>query len=152
MKKTDVIELKPQTGLGALKFGMKKEELIEILGEPDQVFRDPISDDDHTLMEWNALKLRLTIYEDEGGRFGYIRTKNPNITYNGHTIIGHPMSVLNQFAFTKISAEWSITGYGSWISYFYEDYWMSLNVEYDEVYEIEMGVSFKNDDEFDWPD
>ena len=59
MKKIDRIELKPQTGLGPLKFGMKKEELIELMGEPDQIFRDPIADDDHTLMEWNALKLRL---------------------------------------------------------------------------------------------
>ena len=152
MKKTDRIELKPQIGLGPLKFGMKKEALIGLLGEPDQIFRDPIADDDHTLMEWNALKLRLTIYEDEENRFGYIRTKNSNVVYNNHPIIGQPMSVLNQQAFTKIAEEWSVTGYGSWISYFYEDYWLSLNVEYDEVYEIEMGVSFKNDDEFAWPD
>jgi hypothetical protein len=43
-----------------------------------------------------------------------------------------------------------VEDYNSFVTYISEEYWLVLNVEYDEVTDIELGVPFKNDDEYDW--
>lgn len=49
------------------------------------------------------------------------------------------------------SESWEKEEYDSFNIYFLESDWLTLNVEYERVTDIELGVPFKNEDEYDWP-
>jgi len=76
------MELKPEIGIGNLKFGMKITEVENILGKPD-IERIDKDNENRLILVFNNQKLRLTFYESENRRLGYIETSNPNLTFNG---------------------------------------------------------------------
>ena len=143
------MELKPKIGIDNLTFGLNKLEVIKILGEPNRVFE--MEDDDNELtLEWNEKKLRLTFYKNENEKFGYLRTSNTKLTYNGHLIINSNSQFAKEEIFCEL-LEWEKEEYEFLTVYFNENYWLSLNCEYGKVIDIEMGVTFKDDENYDWP-
>ena len=142
--------LKPKIGIDNIKFGMTLTNITEILGEPDRKKID--DDDDNSLLwEFNALKIRLTFYKNEDGRFGYLRTMNPNLVFNEHKIIRSKIEFVKKEIFGKIVSEWEIDEYDFFTTHFNEEYWLTLHEEYGVVSKIEMGTPFKNHEEYYWP-
>ncbi|MBK7297376.1 MAG: hypothetical protein IPI91_12340 [Flavobacteriales bacterium] len=141
--------LKPNTGIGDLKFGMSKSDIQKLIGKPD---RDYLDDEDPTqnLCEYNAHKLRLTFYTDHDTKLGYMRCRDPKLMYGNTVIIGQNIDkVLEQFVET--GSDFEDEEHGFFRAYFDETTWLTIVEEYDEVSEIELGVPYKNDDEYLWP-
>jgi len=144
------MNLKPKIGIDNLKFGMSQKEIYEILGMPNRKRIDE-DDENQLFLEFNDEKIRLTIYQDENKRLGYIRTINPNIEYNGHKIINSTLEYAQNEIFGEIIKEWEIDDYEFFTTYGNDEFWLTLNVEYGIIISLEIGVPFKNDEEYDWP-
>jgi len=144
------MEIKPEIGIGDLKFGMKLTDVKKILGNPDRERAE--KDDEHRIIVvFNKHRLRLTFYENENNRLGYIITSNPNLTYNGNKIINSNIDFIKNEVFRNIISEWEIEDYESFISHFEEKYWLTLHSEFETVTTFELGVPFKNEEEYKWP-
>lgn len=144
------MELKPKIGVDKLKFGMTRKEVIKILNEPDRILTN-VDDDNELILEWNSQKLRLTFYQNEKDRFGYLRTINPELQFNGKKIIGAELEFVKQHIFSDLIFDWEIEDYDFFITYFNEQNWLTLHVEYGIVTDLEIGVPFENDEDYNWP-
>lgn len=144
------MELKPKIGIDSLKFGMTQKDILEVLGIPDRKVFDQ-DDDEQLLLEFNKLKLRLTFYLNEQNRLGYIRTSNPNLTFNGKKIIGSKVDFAKKEIFGGIVDEWEIEEYDFFITHSNEEVWLTLNEEFGEVSVVEVGVTFSDRENYDWP-
>ena len=142
------MEIKLTKGIETLQFGMTKEEVITLLGKPNIEKPDP-DDADELLLIYNELKITLTFYLNEGGKFGYVRSNNPNISFNGQKVID--TKVTDAKALFEKCKLWEKETYDFFTTYFNEENWIILNVQYDRVFEIELGVPIKNN-EFQWKD
>ncbi len=85
-------EIIPGSGLGAIKFGMTRDEVIKIAGKPDDVenlpgFEEEISD---TLESWHydEYEFSLVFDGDYEWRLVSIAVSDPYFTYNGVSIVG----------------------------------------------------------------
>jgi len=144
------MELKPKIGIDNLRFGMSRKEIIEILGEPDREFQLDDFGDNETVLEWKQKMLRLTFYKEENDRFGYLRTMNSNVSYKGLNILNQEPKLVKEKIFSELK-EWDKNEFDFLTMYFNENYWLNLNCEYGIVVDLEMGVPFKNDEDYDWP-
>ncbi len=142
--------LKPKIGIDNIKFGMTEKEVISILGKPDRRYLEEDTDDNEIVLEWKNRLLRLTFYQDKNKRFGYLRTRNKNLVFEEKKIIDQPLKLVQKEIFKK-TKNWEKDDYNFQTVYFDEENWLALNCEYDLVLELEMGVPFKNDSDYDWP-
>lgn len=142
------MELKPGYGIDEILFGMKENDIISLLGQPDKIYTSE-DDEDECFYQYNAQKLRLKFYLEEEGRLGYIYSSSPDLKYKGNSILHTPSSGFHEL-FQSKAADWSKDEYESLEIWFNESLWLTLNFEYDEVSEVEIGVLFKGDDEYDW--
>lgn len=143
------MELKPKIGVDNLKFGMTRKEVITILNEPDRMVTNE-DDNNELILEWNSQKLRLTFYQNENDRFGYLRTINPELKLNGQKIIGAQLEFAKNRIFADLISDWEIEEFDFFITYFNEQNWLTLHVEYGIVTDLELGVPFENDEDYKW--
>lgn len=129
---------------------MTQKDILEILGIPDRKRIDE-DDDEQILLEYNRLKLRLTFYLNEGNRLGYLRTNNVNLTFNGHKIIGTKIDIAKKMIFGSLINEWEIEEYDFFITHSNEKFWLTLSEEFGEVIAVELGVTFLEDENYNWP-
>ncbi len=144
------MQLKPKIGIANLKFGMTQKDILEILGIPNRKRIDE-DDEDEVLLEFNQLKLRLTFYLNEGNRLGYLRTNNLDLTFNGHKIIGTKIDIAKKLIFGSLITDWEIEEYDFFISHSNDEFWITLNEEFGEVTAIELGVTYLDEENYDWP-
>ena len=143
------MEIHLREGIGAVRFGMKREEVEKILGKPD-VEKQDSEDENESIWEYNDLKLRLTFYENEGFRLGYIRGSHSNVTLNKQKFIDKKIEkVLGEL--NDELESWEVDDQDLFTAYFNEDNWLSFNVEYQRITDFEMGVPLSNEDEYIWP-
>jgi len=80
------MEIYLKQGIDELRFGMTRPEIEKVLGKPSRELSD--SDNENELIwEYSDKNLRLTFYQNEANRLGYIRSSNPNLTLNDFKII-----------------------------------------------------------------
>ncbi len=138
-----------RTGIGALRFGMMREEIVRLIGKPD-VEKHDSDDENEFFWEYNDLKLRLTFYANEGFRLGYIRSSHRNLSLNNQKLIDKKIDkVLGELK--EELESWELDEYDLFTVYFNEQNWLSLNVEYQRITDFEMGVPINNEDEYEWP-
>jgi hypothetical protein len=136
--------INPKNGIDQLLFGMKQNHVEAIFGQPSKQFKD---DDGNVIYLYNDQKLRLTFYEDEAFRLGYIITSNAEATLLGLNIMGKNV--------TQIKSElpfktWEEEDFDSTENHFNESNWLILQAEYDTIIRVEIGAIIKDNDEFDW--
>lgn len=143
------MELLIGKGVGQLRFGMTQDEVSALLGEANLKF---IDEDDETqlLWEYTDLKIRLSFYLAEGGKLGYIRSSNQNLILYGSSVIDSRIENLKDLIEPDQDL-WEIDKYFLFDQYFMEQNWVLLNVEYERVTDIELGVPIGKDDEYLWP-
>ncbi|MEF3078373.1 hypothetical protein [Winogradskyella poriferorum] len=144
------MEIKPKIGFDKIKFGMFRNEIIEILGRPDRILTDEYDENEQKL-EWNKLKIRLTFQLDENDRLTYLVSKNPNLNYAGQRLIGIETEIAKNKILKELATQWEVENYDFFQTHFHEPNWLTLHSEFGEIDEIEMGVPFKNKNEYDWP-
>ncbi|HRZ32456.1 MAG TPA: hypothetical protein P5188_09120 [Flavobacterium sp.] len=141
------MELKPKFGLDQLLFGMNQKDVESLYGKADSVFKD---EDDNQILLYNALKARLTFYQEEDFKLGYIIISNPEIRLFNQKVIGQDLievkSILEKKGFTLFEEE----VFDSVTNYFNEENWIILQAEFGQVIKVELGAIIKNQDEFDW--
>ncbi|MEI7510095.1 MAG: hypothetical protein WCJ62_11605 [Flavobacterium sp.] len=138
------MKLTPKNGIDQLLFGMKQKDVIAIYGSPDKHFED---DDNNIIFLYNKSKLRLTFYQDEDYRLGYIITSNPEVTLLDKAVIGRDITELKQELPFKI---WEQEDFDSTENHFNESNWLILQSEFDAVIRLEIGAIINDKDEFDW--
>ena len=142
------MELRPTYGIGDFTFGMKAADVIAKLGKPDKMYEDE-EDENELIYQYNKSKIKFTFYQDQDGKLGYITCSNPKLTYQGKPVIQAPVEVVIKEVFGNIR-DWQEEDYNSFTTYISEKQWLVINAEYDEVTDVELGVSVKNDEEYDW--
>ncbi len=136
--------INPKNGVDQLLFGMKQNHVEAICGKPSKQFKD---DDGNVIYLYNTEKLRLTFYEDEDFRLGYIITSNAQATLLGKNVIGQNVTeTKNELPFKT----WEIEEFDSTENHFNESNWLILQSEFDAVIRVEIGAIIKDNDEFDW--
>lgn len=138
-----IINLK--NGAGQLLFGMKQNHVEAIYGKPSKQFKD---EDGNVIYLYNTEKWRLTFYEDEDFRLGYIITSNAEATVLDRRVIGENVEeIKNELPFKN----WEVEDFDSTENHFNESNWLILQAEFGTVIRVEIGAVMKgNDDEFDW--
>ena len=141
------LKINPKEGIGELLFGMKQPHVENILGKPDTQYKD---EDKNIIYLYNAYKLRLTFYEDEDFRLGYMVTSHPDAELFGAQVIGkNTKEVLSQIP-QKLVKEWENSYDEGLLNVFNEDNWIMLISEFDEIVKVEVGAIINRNDEFDW--
>jgi hypothetical protein len=136
--------INPKNGVDQLLFGMKQTHVEAIYGQPSKQFKD---DDGNVIYLYNNQKLRLTFYEDEAFRLGYIITSNGEALILDKKVIGKNVA--------EIKAElpfktWEVEDFDSTENHFNESNWLILQAEFDMIIRVEIGAIIKDNDEFDW--
>jgi hypothetical protein len=139
--------LKPTFGFDQLLFGMKQKNVEAIYGKASSSFTD---EEGNLILLYNHLKARLTFYEDEDFRLGYIICSHPDALLFEQKVIGKSFSEVKNLLITNGYKSFEEETFDCFINYFNEDFWTILQTEFGEVIKVEVGAIVKNQDEFDW--
>ena len=124
------MEIKLREGIGELKFGLQLEEVVKILGVPDEEYdtreeyiRDYLKDCEiwetpkytylfgdqrgHIVCKYHDEKMIMSFEPDCEFGLCYFYTANEYITYNGNSIMGGDINLLMNTVFNKQN-EWEI--------------------------------------------
>ena len=134
-------------GIDKLLFGMKQNDVIAIYGQPDKQYKD---EDDNVIFLYNAQKMRLTFYQDEAFRLGYIMCSHQDLEVFGKKLIGKNSHEVKKELAEKGLTTFTQEVFDTFENYFNEDHWLILQTEFDEVLKIEVGAIINSKDEFDW--
>lgn len=138
------MKINPKNGVDQLLFGMKQVNVEAIYGKPTKQFKD---DDGNIIYLYNNEKMRLTFYEDEDFRLGYIITSNEEATLLDKKIIGKNVNTIKgELPFKS----WEQEDFDSTENHFNESNWLILQSEFGVIIRVEIGAIIKDNDEFDW--
>lgn len=134
-------------GADKLLFGMKEGDVKALYGEPDRKYKD---EDKNAIYLYNDKKLRLTFYQDEDFRLGYIITSNNELELFEEKAIGRKWADVMPKLEAKGVKSFEKENFDSVDNYFNEANWVIFQVEFGEVIRIELGAIINAKDEFDW--
>ncbi len=141
------MQIKPKFGVDQLLFGMNQTDVKKIYGNPDKQFKD---EDRNIIYLYNEQKMRLTFYEDEDFRLGYIIASHPELTLFDNKVLGRNVSDIQKELEKQQFKTWEKEDFDAVENHFNEDHWLILQSEYDQIIKVEIGAIIKNQDEFDW--
>ncbi|MCL9807620.1 hypothetical protein NAT51_19010 [Flavobacterium amniphilum] len=142
------MKIDPKKGIDQLIFGMKQKDVKALYGNPDKQYED---EDSNVIYLYNEKKIRLTFYEDEEFRLGYLISSHPELELFSETIIGKNWPEIEMLLTSKNIKSLEQESFDSVDNYFNESNWMIFQVEYNEVIRFELGAVFNEKaDEFDW--
>lgn len=136
-----------KSGIDKLLFGMKQNDVIAIYGKPDREYKD---EDDNVIFAYNSQKMRLTFYQEEAFRLGYIVASHQDLTILGIQVIGKNSAEVKKQLAEKGLTKFTQEAFDTFENYFNEENWLILQTEFDEVVKVEVGAIINSKDEFDW--
>lgn len=137
----------PKNGIDKLVFGMKKKDVSAVYGNPDKHFKD---DEKNEIWLYNDKKMRLTFYEDEDEKLGYIITSSPDLELFSQKIINKEWEIIEKLVLDKGIKALEKETFDSIDNFFNESNWMTFQVEFGQVIRLELGATFNDKDEFDF--
>jgi hypothetical protein len=141
------MKINPKTGIDQIVFGMKQKDVVSVYGNPDKEYKDY---DGNIIFLYNNKKIRLTFYEDENFKLGYILSSNPELELFSEKIIGRKIKDIEQILINKGIKSLEIENFDTVDNYFNESNWIIFQVEYNEIIRFELGATINDKDEFDW--
>ncbi|RKS98731.1 hypothetical protein [Flavobacterium sp. 123] len=136
-----------KNGIDKLLFGMKQNDVSAIYGKPDRNYKD---EDDNVIFSYNKLKMRLTFYQEEELRLGYIVASSSDLELFGKKVIGKKIGDIKKDLAANGITKFTQEEFDTFENYFNEDNWIILQTEFDEVVKFEIGAIINQKDEFDW--
>ena len=136
-----------KSGIEQLLFGMKQNDVTALYGKPDRNYKD---EDDNVILVYNKLKMRLTFYQEEDLRLGYIVASSPKLELFGNLIIDKPIASVKKELDAKGITKFTQEEFDTFENYFNEENWFILQTEFEEVVKFEIGAIINQKDEFDW--
>jgi hypothetical protein len=151
----DAFELKPKYGFGNVKFGMTREEVKQILGEPDQEELETFSDDYETyFLEYDELGLTLGFGAEDDFLLGMISVSDERYRIGSERLIGKTPTQLQNLV---KNAGISDLEYDEEMSdderqsYYSDEHGISFNIFEGEVEEIVLLSDCDDDGNPIWP-
>ncbi|MDN3674057.1 hypothetical protein QWY99_13430 [Flavobacterium branchiarum] len=141
------MKINPKNGIDKLLFGMKQNDVTAIYGKPDRNYKD---EDDNVIFAYNKLKMRLTFYQEEDLKLGYVVASSPDLEIFGFKIIGRKIADVKKDLATKGITKFTQEEFDTFENYFNEENWIIFQTEFEEVVKFEIGAIINNKDEFDW--
>jgi hypothetical protein len=141
------MKINPKNGIDKLLFGMKENDVIAIYGKPNRNYKD---EDDNVIFAYNSLKMRLTFYQEEELRLGYIVASSSDLVLFDQKIIGRKIEEVKKELTAKGLTKFTQEDFDTFENYFNEDNWIILQTEFDEIVKFEIGAIINDKDEFDW--
>ena len=141
------MQVKLKFGIDKLLFGMKEADVRKIYGAPDKQFKD---EDKNIILVYNALQLRLTFYEDEDLRLGYLISSNPKLTIFEKVVIDETVEDVKTHLEGHQLRSWEKEDFDLTENHFNEENWLILQSEFGRIVKVEIGAIIKNEDDFDW--
>lgn len=83
----DLTTIKIGTGIGDLPFGLTREQVKALLGEPPRIVHG-VEEPDSEIWFYEDQLLAVGFEPEYGGRLGSIETYDPSATLNGKSLIG----------------------------------------------------------------
>ena len=136
-----------KSGVGELLFGMKEKDVKAVYGEPSRQYKD---DDSNIIYLYNDKKLRLTFYQDEEFRLGYIIVSSPSAEIFGSKVITEKWNAIEALAKENGIKDFEKESFDTVDNHFNEANWIIFQVEFEDVIKIELGATINKNDEFDW--
>ena len=136
-----------KNGIDKLLFGMKQKDVEAIYGKPDRNYKD---EDDNQILVYNTLKSRLTFYQEEDFKLGYIVASGSDLELFGNTIIGKKIAEVKKDLTSKNITKFTQEEFDTFENYFNEENWIIFQTEFEEVVKFEIGAIINAKDEFDW--
>ncbi len=141
------MKLSPKRGIDDLLFGMKPADVLSIYGLPDKKFDD---EEGNTIYVYNKYRLRLSFYEDEDFKLGYIITADADSKLFDSNVIGMAVEEAKEKLLAKGIKAWEIEDFDLAENHFNEPNWLILQSEFGHVVKIELGANINDKDEFEW--
>lgn len=141
------MKINPKIGIDQLVFGMKQNDVTALYGNPDKQYKD---DDNNVIFLYDSKKMRLTFYDDENLKLGYIISSNTDLELFSEKIINKSWKSIEDVLINKGIKSLEKENFDTVDNYFNESNWMIFQVEYNEVIRFELGAIFNDKDEFDW--
>ena len=138
------MKVNPKNGIDQLLFGMQQKDVIAIYGSPDKEFED---EEQNIIFLYNKLQLRLTFYQDEAMKLGYMITSNPEVTLLDKKVIGLDVETIKKELPFK---SWEEEDFDSTENHFNESNWLVLQSEFGKIIRVEIGAIINANDEFEW--
>ncbi len=138
------MKVNPKNGIDQLLFGMQQKDVIAIYGSPDKEFED---EEQNIIFLFNKLQLRLTFYQDEAMKLGYMITSNPEVTLLDKKVIGLEVETIKKELPFK---SWEEEDFDSTENHFNESNWLVLQSEFGKIIRVEIGAIINDNDEFEW--
>ncbi|MBU0940402.1 MAG: hypothetical protein KKD36_03080 [Bacteroidetes bacterium] len=136
-----------KNGIDKLIFGMKQKDVTAIYGKPDRNYKD---EDDNVIYAYNKLKIRLTFYQEEDLKLGYMVASSADLDLFGTKVIGRQIADVKKDLSAKGVIKFTQEEFDTFENYFNEENWMILQTEFEEVVKFEIGAIINQKDEFDW--
>lgn len=136
-----------KNGIDKLIFGMKQKDVTAIYGKPDRNYKD---EDDNVIYAYNKLKIRLTFYQEEDLKLGYMVASSPDLDWFGTKVIGRQIADVKKELTAKGVTKFTQEEFDTFENYFNEENWIILQTEFEEVVKFEIGAIINQKDEFDW--
>ncbi len=136
-----------KNGIDKLLFGMKQNDVIALYGKPNRNYKD---EDNNVIFAYNSLKMRLTFYQEEELKLGYIVASDSDLELLGNKVIGKTISEVKKDLTAKGITKFNPEEFDTFENYFNEENWFILQTEFDEVVKFEIGAIINAKDEFDW--
>ena len=141
------MKVNSKSGIDKLLFGMKQKDVEALYGKPNKQFKD---EDENIIYLYNELKLRLTFYEDEAFRLGYIISSNSKLQLFDNFIIGKNIDSVKINLKNKGIELWEVEDFDSTENHFNKSNWIILQTEFNEIIRFEIGAIINDKDEFEW--
>jgi len=141
------MKINPKNGIDKLIFGMKQNDVIAVYGKPDKNYKD---EDNNVIFVYNELKIRLTFYEEEDLKLGYLVASSQDLELFGYRIISRKIADVKKDLAEKGITKFTLDEFDTFENYFNEENWIILQVEFGEVVKFEIGAIINDKDEFDW--
>jgi len=136
-----------KTGIAELVFGMKQQDVEGVYGKPDRQYKD---DDNNIIYLYNDKYLRLTFYEDEDMKLGYIIGSHPELELFDVKLIGKGIKTVQEAILAKGIKDWETETFDTVDNVFNESNWLILQSEFGKIIRVEVGAIINDKDEFDW--
>ncbi|MFV8367955.1 hypothetical protein [Flavobacterium sp. LB2R40] len=141
------MKINPKNGIDKLIFGMKQNDVTAIYGKPDRNYKD---EENNVIFAYNKLKMRLTFYQEEELKLGYIVASGIDLELFGNKIINKKISDVKKELALKGITKFTQEEFDTFENYFNEENWIIFQTEFNEIVKLEIGAIINNKDEFDW--
>jgi hypothetical protein len=94
--------------------------------------------------------MRLTFYQEESLKLGYIVASSSDLDLFGNKVIGKKINDIKKELASKGIIKFTQEEFDTFENYFNEDNWIIFQTEFDEVVKFEIGAIINQKDEFDW--